>query len=266
MKTLIGEGKIYFKFLRMHLISGLEYKGWWLMLVQVLFVVVSDPLATILLFSRFGSIGEWSMERILLVYALAVASFGLAETFCRGFDYFPWHMLRGGGFDRLLLRPRSLVVQVAASFFHLHRAVRPITGLCAVLWALGQLGVALTLPRVLVLLMALAGGFLVYCGVFVLTSGLSFFTIKGLDWIYILTNASYQVTRCPEPYLPQALKGLFTFLVPVLIVSFYPAATVCDWGYPPWLGLLCLPAGAVFLGLSLLVWRVGVRHYASTGS
>ena len=266
MKAWMAEGRLYMKYMRMHLLSGLEYKGWWLMLLQVLFVVVTDPLPTILLFSRSGPIGPWTVERIVLIYALAVAAFGLAESFCRGFDYFPWQMLRSGNFDRLLLRPRSLATQVAASYFHLHRLVRPVTGIIACLWALQRMGVAPTARGVLVLAMALIGGAIMYCGVFILTSGVAFFSIKGLDWIYILTNASYQITRCPEPYMPQALKSVFSFLLPVLFVSFYPAATVCGWGYPAWLGYLSVPAGLLFFGLSLIVWRVGVRHYTSTGS
>jgi ABC-2 type transport system permease protein len=133
MERIIAEGRIYFKYLRIHLLSSMEYKGWWLMLIQVLFVVITDPLSTVLMFSRFGNIGEWTVERIILIYALAVSSFGLAESVCRGFDYFPWQMIRTGNFDRLLLRPRSLFTQVAASFFHLHRVVRPFTGICAVI-------------------------------------------------------------------------------------------------------------------------------------
>ncbi|WP_151734875.1 ABC transporter permease [Paenibacillus tengchongensis] len=263
---MISEVKIYGKYLRMHLLSGMEYKGWWLMLIQVFVVVVTDPISTVLLFSRFGNIGEWTVAHIILVYALAVASFGLAESLCRGFDYFPWQLLRTGEFDRLLLRPRSLFVQVAASRFHLHRLVRPATGICAVVWALSELEVPLSPRNIAILVMALAGGCIMYCGVFVLTSGVAFFTVKGLDWIYLFTNASYQVTRCPEPYLPQALKSMFSFLLPMLFISFYPAATVCGWDYPAWPGYLALPAGAAFLGCALLVWRIGVRHYKSTGS
>lgn len=260
------EVKVYFKLLRLHLLSGMEYKGWWLMLLQVLFVMVTDPLSTVLLFARFGSIGEWSVERIILIYALAVTAFGLAESLCRGFDYFPWQMLRSGDFDRVLLRPRSLFMQVAASRFHIHRLMRPLTAICAVIWALDRLSVPFTLRNAGLLAMALAGGAIVYSGVFVLTSGLAFFTIKGLDWIYILTNASYQITRCPEPYMPRLLKGMFLFLPPVLLISFYPAAAMCGWGYPAWTGWLPLPAGMAFLAVALAVWRLGVRHYQSTGS
>ncbi|MEA4823378.1 MAG: ABC-2 family transporter protein [Clostridiaceae bacterium] len=266
MKRLLREARVYGKLWRMLMLSSIEYRGWPLMFLQVLFVVVTDPLSTVLMFSRFGAVGEWTVERMILVYALSVASFGLAEVFCRGFDSFPWSMVRTGNFDRLLLRPCSLFTQAAASRFHLHRIVRPITCLAAVAWALRQMHVTLTPWDVLILLGALAGGFIMYSGVFILTSGLSFYTVKGLDWIYILTNASYQVTRVPQNYLPRVMRYAFTFLLPVLVISVYPASAVCGWGSPTWLGTLALPAGAAFFALSLVVWRIGVRHYTSTGS
>lgn len=258
--------RIYGKHIQIHIRSGLEYKGWWMMALQTLLAVIADPIATVLLFARFGNIGPWSVERILMIYAMAVASFGLAETFCRGFDYFPWRMIRSGDFDRLLLRPRSLFVQVAGSYFHIHRITRAVSGIAVVVWAIIRQGVALTPLSLAILLMALLGGCILYSGVFVLSSGIAFFTIRALDWIYILTNASYAVTRCPVEYMPRVLRGAFTFILPILVISYYPASVVCAWGEPLWKGMLALPVGFAFLGVSLLVWRFGVRHYKSTGS
>jgi ABC-2 type transport system permease protein len=260
------EIKVYLRLIRMNLLSGLEYKGWWLMVIQVLLVVISDPIATFFLFSRFGAIGPWSLERIMLMYAMAVTSFGLAEAMLRGFDYFPWKMLRTGDFDRLLLRPRTLFVQVAGSFFHIHRFSRVVAGIAMILWCLARLHVTLNAAAVLMLVCALLGGLLMYCGAFLLSSGIAFFTIKALDWIYILTNASYQVTRCPIEYMPKAMYNMFTFFLPLLLISYYPASAACGWGESAWKGWLALPTGAAFLAFSFLMWRVGVRHYKSTGS
>jgi len=263
---------IYLRTLRMHLLAGLEYKGWWFMVLQVLFVCVTDPLGTILMFHRFGGIGSWTLERILLIYALALTSFGLAESCCRGLDYFPEHMLRTGGFDRLLLRPRSLLVQIAASFFHIHRLARPVAGTALIFWALGRLDVVLTPVTLCLLVFALIGGLLTYIGVFVMSAGIAFFTIRAMDWVYIFTNASYQITRIPQEHMPLPLKQLFTFFMPMLVVAYYPAATICGWseGVPiwasGWAGWLALPAGAAFLGFSIYIWRYGLRHYQSTGS
>ncbi len=263
---MMGEIRLYGRLIRMNLLSGLEYKGWWMALIQTAVVCAGDIVSTFLVFDRFGSVGEWTLPRIILIYALAVTSFGLAEVFCRGFDYFPWHMLRQGNFDRVLLRPKSLFTQVAGSFFHIHRLSRVLTGLGLLFWALAALGVAATPFNVLMLALALCGGLLMYSGVFVMSSGVAFFTIQALDWIYIFTNASYQVTRIPGDYMPRLLRHVFTFLMPMLVISYYPASAVCGWGDPKWIGLLALPAGAAFLGLSALVWRFGVRHYKSTGS
>lgn len=264
--TFGGELSLYFKYIRMNFLTGLQYKGWPLMIMQTLLVVVTDPVGLIFMFARFGSIGSWSVYRVLLMYAIAVTCFGLAESFLRGFDYFPWKMIRTGDFDRVLLRPRSLMIQVAGSYFHIHRFSRVFGGLFTVIYCLRALKVTLSPMDGGMLLLAFAGGFLTYAGVFVLTSGIAFFTVKGLDWIYIFTNVSYQVTRCPMDYMPRALKYLFTFFMPMLVISYYPAAAVCGWTDSYYKGFLALPAGLLFFGAATFVWRFGVRHYRSTGS
>ena len=258
--------RLYVKYTRLNILAGLQYKGWPIMVLQVMIVVITDPIGLIFMFSRFGSIGVWSVEKILLIYAMAVTSFGLAETFCRGFDYFPWKMIRSGDFDRILLRPVSLFVQIAGAYFHIHRISRVFGGIAAILWCLWRLQVQASFLNVTTLVLALIGGFFAYTGVFVMTSGLAFFTIQGLDWIYIFTNASYQVTRCPIDYMPKVLRNLFTFFMPMLVISYYPASAVCGWGESYWQGLLALPAGVTFMAFSTLLWKFGVKHYKSTGS
>jgi len=257
---------LYWKYVKIHMLSELEYKGWWIMFLMVMFTVISEPTAIILMFSRFGNIGDWTVERILLVYSIAITSFGLAESFCRGFDYFPWRMVREGNFDRVLLRPKSLFTQVAASVFHIHRLARVLTGMGIILWACSRLGIGFSIYNVTMLTLALVGGLLMYAGVFVMSSGISIFTVGALDWIYIFTNASYETTRIPVDHMPRILRNLFTFFMPMLVISYFPASAIGGWGGAAWRGWLALPAGALFLCVSMLVWEVGVRHYKSVGS
>ena len=66
--------------------------------------------------------------------------------------------------------------------------------------------------------------------------------------------------------MPKILWGVFTFFMPMLVISYYPASLICGWGEPAFTGWLALPAGAAFLRFSLLVWKIGVRQYKSTGS
>lgn len=246
--------------------AGLQYRGWPMQMVSVLLTVATDPLEVLLLFSRFGSIGDWSIERVMLVYGLALSSFGLAELLARGFDAFPGQV-RTGVFDRVLLRPRSTFLQILGTRFHLHRLSRVIGGLFVVAWSLLRQEADMGLLPLLQLLLALVGGALVYSGIFVLSSAIAFWTVQQLDWVNIFTNGSYQVAKVPPHLLPAWLRNTFTFLMPMFICSYYPAAAVCGWeGVPASWGWLSLPAGATFFLVSLACWRVGVRHYSSTGS
>jgi ABC-2 type transport system permease protein len=65
-------------------------------------------------------------------------------------------------------------------------------------------------------------------------------------------------------------RQIFTFIIPLATINYFPAHAILGRSDPlgstallQWLSPL---AGVVFLIVSLQVWRVGVRHYASTGS
>jgi len=262
---LLKEFRLYWKYVKLHILSALEYKGWWVMFLQVVVIVIAEPIMIVLLFNRFGNIGDWTMERVLLIYAITITSYGLADSFFRGFTYFP-SQVRGGDFDRILLRPKTLFTQVAVMFFHTRRLARAVVGLGIIFWALNGLGVQFSMYNAAMLVLALLGGTLTYIGIFVITAGLSIIIIEGLDWITIFTYASYETTRIPIDHMPQTLRYMFTFLMPVLVISYFPASAIVGFGGPAWRGWLALPAGVLFLSASMLVWKIGVKHYKSTGS
>ena len=260
----MNDFSLYWRYIRANFLANLQYKGWPIQILMVLAHVATDPVGVFLLFHRFGSVGDWTLERIMLIYGIAVTSFGLAETFSRGYDYFPWH-IRTGEFDRILLRPRSTFVQIMGARFHIHRLARVFGGLFMIAWSLGRLGVSFTPVSLTQLAFALAGGYLTYTAVFIFSSAISFWTIQALDWIYIFTNTSYQVAKTPPQYLPKWLKASFTYIMPMLPFAYYPAASVGGGGATGQ-GWMALPAGIAFIALSGVMWRIGVKYYTSTGS
>ena len=67
-------------------------------------------------------------------------------------------------------------------------------------------------------------------------------------------------------YLPAWMRRLFTFFMPMFIFTYYPAAAVCGWDEPYAAGWLALPVCALFFAVTAALWKIGVRHYKSTGS
>jgi len=256
---------LYWRYMRINFLAQLQYKGWIFDFILALFFVATDPLDAALLLGRFGGVGGMSASQILLVYAMAVCAFGLAEIFGRGFDYFPF-LVRGGEFDRIMLRPRSTAMQAAALRFHLSRFSRVLGMGAFAVFMLRAQDIAIGAREILLFIGALAGGTLVYTGIFIIAATVSFFTIQPLDVIYIFTNGSYQVAKVPPRLLPDWLRRAFTYIAPMFAFCYYPAASICGWGEADWPGYMALPAGAAFLVVSLAIWQFGVRHYKGTGS
>ena len=63
------------------------------------------------MFQRFHTVKGYSYNEVLLCFGITLMEFGLAEAFARGFDSFA-SIIGNGVFDRIMVRPRSLILQV----------------------------------------------------------------------------------------------------------------------------------------------------------
>jgi len=54
---MLKEFRVYRHFIKLNILSGAEYKGWWLMIFHAMLTNFGESLAVVLTFSRFGSIG-----------------------------------------------------------------------------------------------------------------------------------------------------------------------------------------------------------------
>src|SRR5512133_614343 len=99
----------------------LRYRStFWLNLFGQIFIPLSVLAGVVLLFARFGNLKGWTASEALLCYGVTHCAFSLAELFARGFDSFA-AVLSNGEFDRILVRPRSPIVQVLGARLELTR-------------------------------------------------------------------------------------------------------------------------------------------------
>jgi ABC-2 type transport system permease protein len=217
-----------------------------------------------LLFSRFGELGGWTAHEALLCYGIVNCAFALAELASRGFDSFP-SVLANGEFDRILVRPRNLVLQVLGSRLDLSRFGRLAVGAVVLGWAISGLSVEWTALKVATVVFMLACGGLLFSGVFVLGAAFSFVTTDALELVNIFTDGGREMAQYPMTIYERWLRSFFTFVVPFACVNYLPLLYVLDKGGSPWSGLLPL-ASLAFLAPCLLAWRAGVRRYVGTGS
>jgi ABC-2 type transport system permease protein len=113
-------------------------------------------------------------------------------------------------------------------------------------------------------------GTVIFGSVWVVTSSVSFWTVDSQELGNAFTYGGSLATSYPIDVLATWLRRLFTYLVPLAFVAYFPAARLLDRVEP--LGLPSATAWAtplVALASFLVaraVWRLAVRHHRSTGS
>jgi len=104
---------LYARYVSVSIRSQMQYRASFIMTTLAHFLMTGlEFLAIWVLFARFEHLGSWRLEEVCLFYGLINMAFALSDATSRGFDMFHT-MVKGGDFDRLLVRPRSTVIQLA---------------------------------------------------------------------------------------------------------------------------------------------------------
>lgn len=248
-----------------------RYPGSALMLALGQFLATGIELVAVwALFDRFGSVQGWRLTDVALFYGMVNMMFAMADALGRGFDVLGTDFLRTGNFDRLLLRPRPLALQLMGHDVRLSRLGRLLQGLVVVGWATAQGGITWGPASVALALFAIAGGVALFLGILVLQGTLSFWTVESLEIANVLTYGGVQAAQYPLAVYAQWFRRALTFGVPLACVAYYPGLAILGradpLGAPGWVGWVSPLAGFAFLMAAFGAWRLGVRHYASTGS
>ena len=124
--------------------------------------------------------------------------------------------------------------------------------------------------RAVLLVAAIACGICVFLGILVLQATSAFWTVESLEVWSSVTYGGLTTGQYPLAIYRSWFRALFTYVFPIGCAVYFPGVAILGradpLGTPPIVGWLAPLAGPVFLVACLQVWRVGVRHYRSTGS
>jgi ABC-2 type transport system permease protein len=261
---------LYFRYIGVSVRSQLQYRASFLMAATGQFLVTFGEFVGIwALFSRFGTLKGWTLPEIAMLYGMISLSFATSEAFGRGFDTFAAQVV-SGEFDRTLLRPRTTSLQVLAHDFQLARAGRLMQGLVVLVWALANLPVVWTVAKGFLLTMSILSGVMLFTGLVVIQATMCFWSTQSLEVINSFTYGGVETAQWPMSIYNNWFLKLFVFVIPLACVNYFPVITILGkndvLNSPMWLGWISPVAGALFLTVSLVFWRWGIRHYQSTGS
>lgn len=257
--------KVYLKTILMLIKMQLEYrKAFIISVIGTFLITFLLTISIYFLFEEFGSIGTWTFYEVAFLFGMVFWNFSLAEMFLRGLDHFD-KIIKNGEFDRILIRPQNLLMQATCTEFDFSKIGRAIQCIAIIIIAIANISISWNLYKILVFILMNIGCFIIFLGIFILKASFCFWTIDGLEFMNILAEGGKKVAQYPIDIYAKWFRIFFSFIVPFGLVNYYPVlylfGKVDNWYY----GLFPLFT-IVFLIPCLLIWRMGVKHYESTGS
>ena len=257
--------KLYFESFKFNLKKQLEYKSSFIMnSFSQLFVFFTYYFIIIGLFNKFNNIKGFTLYEVLLCFSIIQFGYAINETFFRGIDRFDTLVINGE-LDRLLLRPRGILLQVLCNEIDIVKIFRVIQALIIMIISLLKLDIIWNITKIITLILMIISSILIFFGIFVLTASYCFITIQGLEIRNLFTDGGKNLAQYPIGIYKKGVMFFFTFIIPYAFINYYPLLYFIDKTNNIFYMLSPLLV-FVFLIPCFLSFKIGLKHYNSTGS
>jgi ABC-2 type transport system permease protein len=233
-----------------------------------LLLALGSAVWAFLLAERFDGIGVWSTAQIAFLLGLALFVRGAVDFAFNANMYCPSRRIGRGQLDHMLLMPQPLWVTIASDgFMPFSCSGTLIGGTVALAWSVHVLALEVTASWLALLALYVASAAVIMMSFAYLWGSLAFIAPRGAEEINSTTlRLIEQLKPFPLDGVGFGLSGLLLSLVPVGFLAWLPSRVLLglDESTP---ALLWPPLAAlVFASLAVVVFRLGLRHYARTGS
>jgi ABC-2 type transport system permease protein len=218
------------------------------------------------IFGQVDSIGDWTKwQMVLLVGTHQIISQLFQGFFFSNLTNLP-ELVRTGKLDFVLLQPIDAQFLASARQFGLDSIVNTVVGLAIVIYSLHRLAIVPSFGQIILYASTLVLGIAIHYSFMFALATTSFWIVKaqGLIWGYynLVTLARY-----PDVVFRGVIKFLFSWVVPVIVITNVPTRVLMQAGATPWplVGHLLL-ASLLMIVSSRTLWRLALRRYSSASS
>lgn len=256
--------KLYLRFFKMHLNSQLQYRASFILSFISQFIVFFGYYFTILcLFDNFSNIKGFTLYEVLLTFSIIQFGFAFCETFFRGMDIFD-ELIISGNFDKLLLRPRNIMLQVFTEEMSLVRFARLLQALIILIISLIKINVDWDIYKIITIIFMIISSVVIFLGIFILSASYCFITVKGLEIRNVFTDGGKHMAQYPIGIFKKGFRFIFTFIIPYGFVNYYPLLYVLGKKnnrllmFSPLITL-------IYLIPCIILFYKEIKRYSSTG-
>src|SRR5881398_404626 len=212
------------------------------------------------IYSHTDRIGTWSKWQVVMLLG---ASHFIQQIFtavfltnCTQLS----ELIRTGRLDFMLLLPVNTRFMISFRQVDLGGFVNAASAVAVMIYAGKQLHLSPGWEQILGFGSLAAVGIVIHYALMFLLASVSFWTVRaqGIVWGYYNL---FNIARLPDEAFHGLFKAVFTFAIPMLLVSNVPARLLVRKLGSPLEMLLLLAMAVICLVISESIWRLSVKHY-----
>lgn len=171
--------------------------------------------------------------------------------------------IRKGTLDFILLKPADAQFLVSTARFQPWRATNLLAAVAIFVFAFRRMHTVPSPGGVALALALLAVSTVLLYSMWILTVSAAFYVVR-IDNLTYLFGAIFDAARWPSSVFRGVVGFVFTFVIPLALMTTYPALALLDRLRPATLAL-ALSIAAIFAGASRVVWLRALARYTSAG-
>lgn len=257
---------LYILYLRIAIKVPLQYRAdLWIGFVSTAIAQGMTILFISVIFTKIRVIEGWGFYEVVLIYGLTTASRYGSDVFLNMPMGLHWFIVNGD-LDIVLVRPANALFQMIGSAGNFFPAIGHMAvGIAAIIFGLRGLDVQFHAWWTLYIPVVIVSGTVLFYAIRLMAASIGFWATNARSLIYPLSWFS-DFAQFPAVVYPAPILIILAWVLPYAMMGFYPAAFMVRGGEYRVMGLIAPFMGWAFLGVSLLVWRAGIRRYESPGS
>lgn len=218
----------------------------------------------VVLFDGRDRVAGWDRPSALIVIAYFTGVRAVLEGLISPSLVDLLERIRSGAFDYVLMKPADAQALVSTTRCEPWQLVNLLGAIGLAIYAFVLRGAPPSAGDVALGVALFAAGLVAMYSLWLLCAAAGFWVVRLDNLTYLLT-AIFDVARWPVQVLPRVWRLVFTFVIPLAVITTFPAMALLGR-----LGAgtaLATVGGALALAVvSRLVWRLAIRSYTSASS
>lgn len=256
---------IYRKILVQDLKSKMSYRADFV--ISNIGMIVSNLVGFVtfyILFQNFPSINGWTMYEMLFLYGFSLIALTPVQCF---FDN-NWNLryaVKTGDFIKYCFRPINIFFYYISEVFDVKGLGQLAFGLGTLVYAWSHLAIPVTVATIAQTVLFLIAASLFMIAIMNFAAATCFW-IQNSGYIMVIMFRFKDFAKYPASIFNSFFKIIFTFVIPIAFIAYYPSLVVLRPASVPLLSWLSPLIGLIFFYLSYRFWLLGARKYDGTGS